>query len=117
MTGKKTIENKLNDLEDNTADTLDTEAMWEWVNELSSQGSDIPRPPEYFPKGAEWNDDVQELHESMAERAPELRHLSPPEAYVLSYMDEDTIGVLGEVLADSSDPEVEAWWEEAIDDE
>jgi hypothetical protein len=117
MTSKRTIENKLGDLESETQTNLNGEAMWEWINELRDRDGDIPRPPDYFPDGAEWNDDVREMHEKMADHAPELAHLSPPEAYILSYMDVDTIRTLCEVLDGSTDSEVEAWWEEATNGE
>jgi hypothetical protein len=111
---KREIERALDELEDDDPSTLGGDEMWNWIEELQSRGTDTPRPPAYFPDGTEWADGLKQWQETAAERYPELTHLTPPEAYVLSYLDEETIQTLLKLLATCSDPAVEQWRHEAM---
>jgi hypothetical protein len=110
---KRELERTVDDLESGDGDVLGSEDMWEWIRDLKRQGDDIERPPDYFGHDAEWADGLVELHEKLSDRHPELEHLTPPEAHILSYMPGEFVETLLELLYSSydSDADVQAFWE------
>lgn len=106
---KREIAEGLEDLEDEDAGTLDGEDMYAWIQAIADEGSDVERPPEFYPDGVEWSEELLDMRDTAAERFPAFKHLSPPEVYVLSYMDEDTAEALIELLATSEDPAAREW--------
>jgi hypothetical protein len=106
---KRELTRDLETLETDDPMALDGADLWDWIHALTKHGSDVARPPEYFPDGAEWIDELQEMQATAADRYPELEHLTPPEAYVLCYMGEGQTAPLVALLSTSDAPAAQAW--------
>lgn len=88
MTGKRSLKRRLESIEDDETDALTLEDVMEWITAINND-TDVGRPQSYF-SSLEWSDSLLEIHEKITARAPELAHVTPAEAYALSYMDEGT---------------------------
>lgn len=106
---KREIARDVEDLEADDGMVLDGGDMWDWIHDLRDRGPDVDRPPEYFPDGTEWSAEMGEMQATAADRFPELQHLTPPEAFVLSYKGEDLKESLVKLLATSDTPGAREW--------
>jgi len=78
--------------------------MYAWIRALTDEERDVGRPPEFFGDGVEWTDELEAMQDRAAGGFPPFEHLTPPEVFVLSYMDDETAGALVDVLDGSEDP-------------
>lgn len=85
---RRRIERRVNDLEDGDSREITLKDAYGWILDLRD-GKDVGRPPEYFGHGR-YSEQLLEQHELLAERDPALGDLTPPEAFALGYMDDET---------------------------
>lgn len=100
---RREIERDLEAFEEDDLGVLDGDAMWTWIRALTDEERDVGRPPAFFGVDCEWANGLQDMQAAAAERSPPLKHLTPPEAYVLSYMDDEAVAALVDVLAMAED--------------
>ncbi|MFC6724216.1 hypothetical protein ACFQE1_07480 [Halobium palmae] len=99
MTSRNDIERRLDDLDDETDPTVVTlEDVYDWIEALND--GDIRRPPDYFGDDVEWTEPLQETHAMAAGRSPPLELVTPAEAWVFNFMDDDTVAAASEALTE-----------------
>lgn len=82
------LERRVSELEDGAPREITLKDAYRWILELRD-GEDVGRPPEYF--GHErYSDQLLEQHDVLTERDPALGDLTPPEAFAIGYMDDET---------------------------
>ncbi|MFC6823464.1 hypothetical protein [Halopelagius fulvigenes] len=101
---RRSLEKAVEGLEPDVPDKLDGRDIYRWFQALDEEGTDAGRPPEFFGRDREWTSEVQDLHDTIIERYPSFTHISPAEAFALSYMpDEVTDTVLELLIRDPPD--------------
>ncbi|SFH05194.1 hypothetical protein SAMN04488063_0014 [Halopelagius inordinatus] len=95
---RRAIQDAVADLEATDPEKLGGRDIYRWVNALDEEGMDAGRPSEFFGPDREWTSEVRELYDTIVERYPSFTHISPAEAFALSYMPKEVTDTVLELL-------------------
>ncbi|MFU8870237.1 hypothetical protein [Natronococcus sp.] len=85
---RRNLERRVSDLEDGAPREITLKDAYRWIRDLRDS-EDVGRPPAYFGH-EDYSEQLLEQHGLLSERDPALGDLTPPEAFALGYMDDET---------------------------
>ncbi|MFC6823809.1 hypothetical protein [Halopelagius fulvigenes] len=94
---RRSLEKAVEDLEADTPDKLGGTRHLS-VGSRPRRRGDRRRPAEFFDLVQEWTPEIREIHDTITDQFPSLAHVSPAEAFSLSYMPEEVTEVVLELL-------------------